>query len=461
MRIRNFGGLARWMAALAMCVAPAMVIPAKADQIVLNNGDRITGTIDSAEAGKLTIVSPIAGKIVVDMANVKTFSTDGPIKIVLDDGTTINQRVTEGSDGSIETAAGGMLAVQAVPLARIDAINPPPIAWTGSITFNGSLAQGDTYAEQIGLNVDLLRRSKSDRIEVQGEYLFGRQKVNGITTTSTDQWDIEASYNYFMTKKLFVLGDIRVEKNRIQHLDIRVTPNAGFGYQFVERPDFNANVQGGLAWVYEDYTNIGTPDENLSLRLAYHIDKTLWKERLKAFSDCAYFPGLQNASKYLVLFDAGLRLALTKTMFSELKGVVDYDSHPCADEPSHRHAAHPRRRLDILIGLLLMPRIQKVLAGVGVASRRNVEQMIRDGRVALQRPDRHRAADPGRSRTGQDSGGRRTGEPFVGARRSPAVYPFEQAEECLRHQRRPGRTDPRDRSASAEPPRPGLSRRAP
>ena len=28
----------------------------------------------------------------------------------------------------------------------------------------------------------------------------------------------------------------------------------------------------------------------VSLRLAYHIDKTLWNERIKAFSDCQYFP---------------------------------------------------------------------------------------------------------------------------------------------------------------------------
>lgn len=325
---------ATFLAGVVLCLAPLATIPALGDQIVLNNGDRITGTIDSAAGGKLIIISPIAGKITVDLANVKTFSTDGPIKIVLQDGTVINQRITEGSDGNFETGSGGVLAAQAVPLSKIDKINPPPIAWTGSITVDGSLSQGDTYAEQFGLNVDLLRRSDNDRIEAKGEYLFGKQKINGVDTTSTDQWDIEPSYNYFLNKQLFVLGDIRVEKNRIQHLDLRVTPSAGVGYQIVETPDFNANVQGGLAWVYEDYTNVAAPDENLSLRLAYHVDKTLWNEKLKLFSDCAYFPGIQYGERFLIIFDAGLRLALTKTMFSELRGEADYDSHPAPN--SHR-----------------------------------------------------------------------------------------------------------------------------
>jgi putative salt-induced outer membrane protein YdiY len=307
---------------------------APADQIVLKNGDRITGTIQSAEAGKLIILSPITGNITVALSDVKTFCTDGPIKIVLDDGTVINQPVTLGADGSFETSANGLLAVQSVPISRIEKINPPPIAWTGSIGVTGLLAQGNTYSEQLGINADLIRRGENDQIEAQGQYLFGKQKVNGVTSTSTDQWDLEASYHYFATKQLFMLADVRVEKNRIQNLDIRVTPNAGVGYQFVETPDFNANAQGGLAWVYEDYTNTATPDENVSLRLAYHIDKALWDSRVKLFSDCAYFPSVQNFHDYLVLFDAGLRLAITKAMYSELKAEVDYDSHPAPE--SHR-----------------------------------------------------------------------------------------------------------------------------
>jgi hypothetical protein len=326
MKSRKHALPAKLFAVILLYLAPA--VPAMADQIVLNNGDRITGAIQSADGGKLIILSPIAGTITVNISDVKTFSTDGPIKIVLQDGTVINQRITEGPDGNFQTASGGMLAAQAVPISKIEKINPPPIAWGGSITVDGSLSQGQTYAEQLGLDVDLIRRSDTDRIEIQGEYLFGKQKVNGVETTSTDQWDIEPSYHYFFNKQLFALGDIRIEKNRILFLNIRVTPNAGVGYQIVESKDLNANVQGGLAWVYEDYTNVAAPDENLSLRLAYHVDAAVLSEKLKLFSDCAYYPGIQYGANYLIIFDAGARLALTKRMFSELKGEVDYDSHP-------------------------------------------------------------------------------------------------------------------------------------
>ncbi len=319
---RAFGLVAAFL--LGLCPVASTL----ADQIVLDNGDRITGTINSADAGKITIVSPIDGTLVIDVAKVKTFSTDGPIKLVLDDGTVIDQRVTEGQPGTIETASGGTLAVQAVPLARIQKINPSPIAWTGSLAINYSLAQADTYNEQFGATLNLSRRSDNDRFIIDAQYLYGKQKVNNVTSTTTDQWFVQPAYDYFFTKQLFVDASVRVEKNRIQNLDIRVTPALSLGYQFVERPDFNANVQAGIAWVYEDYTNLPSPSENVSLKLGYHIDKTVWKDKLKLYSDLTYYPSVESIDNYLAIFDAGLRLALTNTMYSELRGQVNYDSHP-------------------------------------------------------------------------------------------------------------------------------------
>jgi putative salt-induced outer membrane protein YdiY len=319
--------LRRCAVALTLFLALAAATAA-ADQIVLKNGDRITGTIDSEDLGKLVIVSPIAGKITVNLKDVRTFSTDAPITIKLDDGSILNQRISEGPDGQINAAPAGVLTAQPIPLTRIEKINPPPVVWTGAVVVSGMLAQANTTSEQFGASFDASRRSDFDRTSAGAAYLYGSQKVNGVDTTNEDNWYIKADYNYFFVPKFYAYANVRVEKDRINLLDLRLTPGIGAGYQIIERPDFNANLEAGISWVYEEYSNVPTASENVSARVAYHIDKTLFDSRLKLFSDCAYLPSVQDVNNYLVLFDAGLHLAITKSMFSELKTEVDYDSHP-------------------------------------------------------------------------------------------------------------------------------------
>ena len=69
-------------------------------------------------------------------------------------------------------------------------------------------------------------------------------------------------------------------------------------------------------------------------------------------------------------------------------------------------------------------RIQKVLANAGVASRRNVEEMILQGRVAVNGRVHDRTAHPHRSGEGQGHSRRRAGEALQAASeaRSGAVY---------------------------------------
>ena len=39
----------------------------------------------------------------------------------------------------------------------------------------------------------------------------------------------------------------RSARDRIAHLDLRVTPGVGAGYQWIERPDFNFSTEAGLS----------------------------------------------------------------------------------------------------------------------------------------------------------------------------------------------------------------------
>jgi len=119
-----------------------------------------------------------------------------------------------------------------------------------------------------------------------------------------------------------------VEKDRINDLDLRLTPGGGVGYQWVETPDLNFDTEAGLAWVYQDYTTEPTASEQFSARAAYHVDATFWGTNLKVFHDVQFFPSIQNVGNILLLTDVGLRVALTKTMFSQIKAEFDYNSEP-------------------------------------------------------------------------------------------------------------------------------------
>jgi putative salt-induced outer membrane protein YdiY len=303
---------------------------ARADEVIFKNGDKLTGTIVSADGGKLVITSKVAGKITVDLNDVLTFSTDVPLKVKLQDGTTVNQKIAADTQpGTIDTAPGGTLQPQTFPLAQIDKINEPPVAWTGAIVVNGLFTHGNSNTSEIGVSGNAVRRSETDRISADAAYLFSRSTPKGGTSVTTeDNWILNGEYQDFFTKKFYGYANVGVQKDRINNLDLRLTPGIGIGYQWVERPDFNISTEAGGTWVYQEFRNVSTPQENFSARIAYHIDKSLWDDKVKLFHDLEFLPGIQHTNDYIVTTDIGLRAAITENMFSELKAIFDFDSKP-------------------------------------------------------------------------------------------------------------------------------------
>src|SRR5579863_4417005 len=89
---------------IACVAAPAAL---RADEIIFKNGDQLTGKIETFDGTAITVSGTPAGKVTVDMKTVKTFSSDGPIDVVLADGSVIHQKVLAGPDGQIILAPGG------------------------------------------------------------------------------------------------------------------------------------------------------------------------------------------------------------------------------------------------------------------------------------------------------------------------------------------------------------------
>lgn len=80
--------------------------PVAADEVIFLNGDRLTGKVVSAAGGKLVIKTDAAGEVTIDLAKVKTFSTDAPVQVKVGDKRPVTTPVTAGPDGQVQIAPG-------------------------------------------------------------------------------------------------------------------------------------------------------------------------------------------------------------------------------------------------------------------------------------------------------------------------------------------------------------------
>lgn len=310
----------------AALVAATCTVAVSADEIQFKNGDRLSGTIVSAEGGVLVIDTAVAGKITVKLDDVATFSADQPITLQLDDGTRLNQPVAIGEAGSVQLQEGAVQA-QPIPLTSITRINPSE-NWTGSLVVGGMLERGNSRTESLNVSVNAVRRTEDDRITLDAAYRFGRQRdpETGDDQTTTDNWFVGAKYDYFLDDQWYVYAGSRFERDRIADLDLRMTPGAGIGYQWIETARTSFSTEAGLAWLYEDYAGADSTD-SLALRLAYELTHQV-NDKIELFHGVEYFPSLENFSDYLILADAGIRADLMANMFGELKLEVKHDSTP-------------------------------------------------------------------------------------------------------------------------------------
>mgnify|MGYP000234244034 CR=1 FL=1 len=301
---------------------------AGADEVLFKNGDRLTGKVTSAAGGKLTIVTAVAGTVTVNLDDVKTFSTEEPIELHLTDGSVLKQKIEAADEGQIRTAGSDAVAAQAVAINKIQKVNPPPVKWAGTITASGLITRGNSNTENVGLSINTTRRAERDRITLGAGYLYGRQEDpdSGDKKTTTDNWYLLGKYDYFFSQKLYGFAMTRIERDRIAQLDLRLTPSAGLGYQWIEKPDMNFSTEAGLAWVYEDFRNADS-DDHFAARLAYHFDKKL-NDRVSIFHNLEYVPSVEDLSDFNIVADAGLRASLTASMFGELKLEWRHDATP-------------------------------------------------------------------------------------------------------------------------------------
>lgn len=320
--MRVFMGMERltfaWLAFFLLALFPQ---GAAADEILLKNGDRLSGTVTEAKGGQLFINTPYASGISVNINEIAAISTDNPL--------TLRFAGTDVIRGRLLTRDGQTLVVPeegrgelAISLNQVRSINVPDILWSGNVFLGGAQQSGNTDRMSLTFGADAVRRGLEDRFSLT--FLYNYAEEDGEVTTRNAYGAMK--YDYFFTPRFYGLLSVELLNDKFKDLNLRAIVGPGVGYQIWEDARKALALEAGIAYFSEDRRD-GEDDSWFTARLAavFRYELTSW---LRFTDTLILYPQLESVGDYTLRNDAALITALGSSWALRLGNIWERDSDP-------------------------------------------------------------------------------------------------------------------------------------
>ncbi|MBI1851697.1 MAG: DUF481 domain-containing protein [Planctomycetes bacterium] len=313
----------------------ALAATARADEVTLKNGDRLTGTLVEITKDNLILKTEYAGDVKVARGSVASIKTDAPVTVVLADGTRFERKLEPADSGTVKFAdMPDAPAIDSVALDKIGAVNPPAkeTKWEGAIALGATFTRGNTRNNRVNASLDAVRRTDIDRLTLDAGWVYASSRAKGENKDTTTERNVfgAAKYDYFFTEKIFGYLQNRVEGDSFKSLELRYTAGAGAGYQWIEDADLKFYTEGGLSYFYEKFKDEPSNDF-VAARLAYRVD---WKpfDWLTAIHNFEWYPSLEDKDDQFIRTDFTLRVPIAGHLSAEASALYSWDNTPATGD---------------------------------------------------------------------------------------------------------------------------------
>lgn len=292
----------------------AFAMTLSADQVVLKNGDTITGSIVKKDGAKLTIKSEFLGEVTMPWDAVKALKSDENLTVVLPGGESVLGKVNTSGD-KLEVVTSS--ATKSAPIAEVGAVRNPAEQhswerlqhpgfldlWTGFFDMGFALARGNARTSTLTNTFNATRITRKDKITVTFNQIFADARLNNVSSTIANAVRFGWSYNRDLTPRFFVSTLNDYEHDRFQNLDLRFVAGGGFGVNAIKTDKAGLSFIGGGDYEHEKFTT------NLSRNSG---EANIGNDFLYKFSSATsvtqssrFFPNLTNTGEYRLNFDLG------------------------------------------------------------------------------------------------------------------------------------------------------------
>ena len=306
---------------------------AMADQVVLTNGDTITGKIVKKDGDKLTIHSEFMGEVSMPWKAVKSVTSDEELTVVLPGGQSVKGKVST-SNGALEVAG------KSAPLPDVAALRNPAEQhayerlqhpglgelWAGYYDLGFALARGNARTDTLTNAFSASRVTRNDKITLHFDEIYATARVNGIDNTTASAVRGGWAYNRDLTPRFFVGTLNEYEHDAFQDLDLRFVVGGGFGLNAAKSDRFNLAFSGGGDYERENFIahlSRDSGEANFGNDLLYKLNGTT-----ALTQSFRFFPNLTFTGEYRVNFDLGVVTNLKKWLGFHVTASDRFISNP-------------------------------------------------------------------------------------------------------------------------------------
>ena len=301
-------------------------IPARSDQVLLKNGDRLTGTVVRMSEDTLVFATSYSGEINISWSEVVKINTEAPIRMVLDDDTRLEGNIIEAEEGTLKFSSKSIETPVVVNLSAIKKINPEeakPVQIQARVNVGLSVEDGNTNSENYHIDAEFTQRTENSRYRIGGEW--DNEKTDDIDTVS--KWLGYADFRRFFRQKWFAFANTSFENDKFADLDLRTTLGGGLGYQVFESNELNLSFEVGATYVNENF-ELAEDDRFAAAQWGVEYDQFFWKRAIQLFHRNFGYWSFNDSENWLIKTRQGVRSPIYKGFTATLQYNYDYDNQP-------------------------------------------------------------------------------------------------------------------------------------
>jgi hypothetical protein len=158
-----------------LCVVHSV---ATADEIILQNGDRLTGKVTKMENNKLMLETEYSSPIEINKSMIRKISINDPVDLHLSGGEVLKGALKAADDGRLVIDPSEDRGDTYVEWENVSAINPPPVPeskWKGNINVGAGVQSGNTDRKNASAGAEAKRVTEKDRFGLRFLYNYAEE----------------------------------------------------------------------------------------------------------------------------------------------------------------------------------------------------------------------------------------------------------------------------------------------